>query len=302
MKNLKVKHIVILLVFSIQLSAQNSCSEEYDKIRDLRLESHSIINDKSMSISKRIRESKKLAKESLKLAYKTIGENDCKEYSFIVDRIIDLELQLGNIEKAETIALKRLNKRTPKWDTKQERAKVADLAILATISSYKGSSSFYTNIKKSKGFVEVCGTTSYEQKVSNLLWKAETIFNNYGENFCRKFLQGSTIIINEDSEIAKLIWDKVYNLIIKSLGMNASYDEIKKEFESAEIQRESKIWGSEFEKSEYFLEFAGFRIFFKTTSCPNEQNENIRCQPENLETLRIESELYKKIKEYAIKR
>ena len=84
------------------------------------MESHSIINDESMSISKRIRQLKKLAKESLKLAYKTIEENDCEKYSIIVDRIIELELQLGNREKAETIALKRLNKRTPKWDTEQE--------------------------------------------------------------------------------------------------------------------------------------------------------------------------------------
>ncbi len=269
------------------------------------MESHSIINDESMSISKRIRQLKKLAKESLKLAYKTIEENDCEKYSIIVDRIIELELQLGNREKAETIALKRLNKRTPKWDTEQGRAYVSDLAILATISSYKASNSFYKNIKKYKGLYGVCGTTTYEQDVSNLLWKAETIFNNYGENFCLKFLQVSTIIINDDSETAKLIWDKVYNLIIKSLGMNASYDEIKREFESTEIQFkelqewERTIWEFEFQKSQYFLEFAGFIIFFKTTSCPNEQNKYKRCQPENLETLKIESQLYKKMKEYA---
>ena len=304
MKNLKLKHIVILLVFSVQLSAQNWCSEEYDKIHDLQMESHSIINDESMSISKRIRQSKKLAKESLKLAYKTIEENDCEKYSIIVDRIIELELQLGNRKKAETIALKRLNKRTPKWDTEQGRAYASDLEILARISSYKASNSFYKHVRKNKGLYGVCGTTTYEQDVSNLLWKAETIFNNYGEIFCLKFLQGSTIIINEDNERAILAWDKVYDLIIKSKGVNTPYNEIKRDFEKAEIQFkelqewEKTIWRYEFQRSQYFFEFEGLIIFFKTISCPNDQNKYRRCQPNNLEALKSESKLYKKIKEY----
>ncbi|MBK7094733.1 MAG: hypothetical protein IPH57_06710 [Saprospiraceae bacterium] len=176
---------------------------------------------------------------------------------------------------------------------------------MAIIGSYEKSNSFYKNVKKYKGLYGVCGSTTYEQDVSTLLWIAETLYKNYGEVFCLKYLQGSTIIINEDSERAKLIWDKVYNLIIKSLGMNTSYDEIKREFESTEIQFkeleewERTIWEFEFQKSQYFLEFAGYRIFFKTTSCPNDQNKYKRCQPENLDTLKIESQLYKKIKEYA---
>ena len=76
MKNLKLKFSILILAFSVQLSAQNVCSEAYVKVHDLQMESHSIINDGSLSLSKRIRQSKKLRKESLKLAYKTIEEND----------------------------------------------------------------------------------------------------------------------------------------------------------------------------------------------------------------------------------
>lgn len=269
------------------------------------MESHSVINDKSKPLSKRICVSKKLAQKSLKLAYKTIEENDCEKYSIIVDRIIELELQLGNPKNAELIALTRLNRRTPNWKSEKGKAFASDLEKLAIIGSYEKSNSFYQNVKKYKGLYGVCGTTTYEQDVSALLWIAETLYKNYGAVFCLKYLQGSTIIINEDSERAKLIWDKVYNLIIKSLGMITSFDEIKSEFESAEIQFkelqqwERTIWEFKFQKSQYFLEFAGFRIFFKTTSCPNEQNKHKRCQPENLETLKVESQFYKKIKEYA---
>ncbi|MEZ4907117.1 MAG: hypothetical protein R2771_05635, partial [Saprospiraceae bacterium] len=226
---MKLKYSILILAFSVQLSAQYACSEEYEKVHDLQMESHSIINNKSMSLSKRIRQSKKFAKESLKLAYKTIEENECEKYSIIVDRIIELELQLGNPKKAESIALKRLNKRTPKWDFEKGKAYASDLEILATICSYKKSNSFYKNIRKYKGFYGVCGTTTYEQDVSILLWKAETLFKNYGEVYCLKFLQVSPIIINEDREKAVLIWDKVYDLIIKSIGMNTPYNEIKRE-------------------------------------------------------------------------
>lgn len=304
-ENLKLKHVILLLVFSMQLSAQNWCNEQYDKIHEIQMESHSIINDESKPLSKRIKQSKKLAKESLKLASKTLEENDCEKYSIIVDRIIELELQLGNPKKAESIALKRLNNRTPKWYSEKGTVYASDLEILVTISSYRKSNSFYKKLKKYKGLYGVCGTTTYEQDVSTLLWKAESLLNNYGEVFCLKFLQGSTIIINEDVERAILIWDKIYDLIITSIGRNTPYNEIKSEFESAEVQFkelqdwEKIMWEYDFQKSQYFLEFEGLKIFFKTTSCPNDQNKYRRCQPSNLERLKNESKLYKKIKEYA---
>lgn len=120
----------------MQLSAQNWCNEEYDRIHDLQQESHSIINDVSKCLSKRIRLSKRRAKEALKIGYTTIEENECEKYSLIVDRIIELELQLGNPKKAESIALTRLYKRTPKWQTNEGKAYASDLEILAVIGSY----------------------------------------------------------------------------------------------------------------------------------------------------------------------
>ena len=94
MKYLKLNYIILLSIFTLQLTAQNWCLEEFEKIQYLQNESHAVIKNESKSLSKRIRESKKLAKEALKFAYKTIEQKDCENYSVIVDRIILLELQL----------------------------------------------------------------------------------------------------------------------------------------------------------------------------------------------------------------
>ena len=60
------------------------------------------------------------------------------------------------------------------------------------------------------------------------------------------------------------------------------------------------MWEFEFQKSKYFIEIGGVTLYFKTIDCPDEQNKFKSCQPENLEQLKLESELYKKIKEYAL--
>ena len=202
--------------------------------------------------------------------------------------------------------MQRLNKRTPNWKSEKGKADPADLEILAIIANYEKSNSFYHYVKKYNGLYGVCGTTTYEEDVSNLLWKAETLYKKYGKIYCLRFLQGSTIIINEDNERAALIWNKIYDLLINSLSLERSFEEIKLEYESAEIQYkeledwEMLMWEFEFQKSKYFIEIGGVTLYFKTIACPDEQDKFKSCQPENLEQLKLESELYKKIKEYAL--
>lgn len=118
-------------------------------------------------------------------------------------------------------------------------------------------------------------------------------------------MQSKTLIINEDIPEAIKIWDKIYDLLITSARSYTSYQEVKSEFESAKIKNkklqdwEKMMWESEFQRSHYFFELANVKIFFKTNPCPNEHNKLRRCQPNNLERLKNESNLYKKLKHYA---
>lgn len=224
---------------ALQLESQNWCKKEYKKINDLQEQSYNVLKDNNKSLFKRIRKSKKLAKQALKFAYATIEENDCQNYSLIVDKMIEIELQLGNKKRAEKIALKRLNKKTPGWKSVKGRANFSDLAVLASISNYKKSDSFYRNFRKDKRIQGVCGTTTYDEAVSLLLSQAKLLYNNYGKIYCLKLLQGSTIIINEDIESTKPYWDEIYDLLIKSMHAEYTYEQIKNQYEASVIQKKN---------------------------------------------------------------
>lgn len=302
----KKSYIILILIFAAIISqGQESCREQYDEIHDMQINSYVILRKEKLPLFFRIQKSKRQSRKAKKLAYSTIEEYDCKEYSIIVDRIIELELKFGNTSKAEEIALKRLDKLNPNWKDLNSLVNPSHLSILATISSIDASNRFYKRVRKNKGSYAVCGTTSYEQDVATLSWQVENLYQNYGKIHCLKFLQASTIIINEDSEIAKSSWDKIYDLFIQSMEIEYTYEEIKNRYESSRIQKkeldewEKLIWECEFQKSLYYLEIGGVEIFFKTKECPNDQNKFKRCQPEDCNSLKIESELYKKIKEYA---
>jgi len=102
----RMKYLIPILLFMTgQLEGQNWCNEEYNKIHNLQMDSYSVLKNESIALFRRIRKSKKIAKQALKLAYETIEENDCENYSLLVDRIIEIELQLGNKDNAEKIIL-----------------------------------------------------------------------------------------------------------------------------------------------------------------------------------------------------
>jgi hypothetical protein len=270
------------------------------------MKSHSVISDENKSLMRRIKESKNFAKQALVLAYKLIEVKACKNYSITVDRIIELELQLGNPKKAELIALQRLNKKNPNWKNINAKTSASDLEALAIISNYKKSNSFYKDIKRNKGLYGICGTTSYEQDVEKLLWIADKLYNEHGKVYCLKFLQSSIMLLNEDNDRAKHNWGKIYELLIQSMTIEYSYKQIKNQFESSEVEQkeleewEKLMWGYVFQESLYFLNIGGIEVYFKTVLCPNEQNKFLRCPPKNFDKLKNESKLYKKIKEYAV--
>jgi hypothetical protein len=274
-------------------------------INELDAESYAILRNEEISLNKRIRKSKKMSKKALKLAYNTIENNDCKKYSQIIDKIIELELKFGNTKNAEIIALERLNKLNPNWKEHNQFAYASHLSILATINYIANSDSFYRRLRKNKGKYGVCGTTTYSQDIGNILWQAETLFSNYGKIYCLKFLKGSTILINEEDERAKLFWGKIYDLLIRSMTEELSFDQIKVQYEAAEIQKhelkdwEISWWEFKFQKSQYYFEFGNLKVFFKTDKCTDEKNKFKRCQPKELEDKKLNSDLYKIILKYA---
>lgn len=297
----------IMLLFFVAIShGQESCRAQYDMIKKLEDNSHDILNNQAFPLTIRIQKSKRQAKIALKLAYEAIEKNDCKEYSIIMDRIIGLEMQLGNPAKAKRMALLRLNKMYPNWKENNTLIKPSHLSILSYISNFRRKNSFYRNVRKNKGIHGVCGTTSYGEDVSTLLWQAESLFNDYGEIFCLRFLQSSAILINEDLEGVKLYWDKIYDLLIKSSAVEYSFEEIKAQYEASVVQKEELNkeggfrWPFLFQRSLYCFEFGGTRIFIKTIVCPGQQDIYKRCQPTDCEKLKAKSILYEKIKEYTL--
>lgn len=306
-----MKMKIYILIFTAfcnsRMYSQISCNDMYGIIHKLENNSNSIVfNDESISLNKRIRKSKHMAIQALKIAYSTIDYDMCNnhDYSIIVDRIIDLELQFGNKKKANKIALERLEKLNPNWKNKASSVSPEHLTVLSRISSFKPSESFYKLVKKNKYYF-ACGTTTYEQDVSTLLWQAEQLYENYGKIYCYKLLQNSVILINEDNERAKPIWDNIYDLLINSISDHESFEQIVTNYEKSPITELSNEnweylnWDYSFKKSKYYFELSGLKIYFKTESCPDTSNQLKRCEPSNLELIKSKSELLKRIKRYA---
>ena len=225
----KINTIIIFILFGTNMFCQETCREGYDMINKLMQKSNSILRKDEISLPLyfRIQRSKRKTKEALKLAYRMLEENDCS----VIDRIIELELKLGNPFKAEKIALDRLNDLNPNWRKKSSYVPTYYLSVLVQISRFDRKNSFYKGVRRNKGSHGVCGFTTYEQDVANLLWTAESLFNNYGPIFCLKFLQSSTIVINEDKQHLKMTWEKIYELLIQSMKTVYEYEEIKTLYE-----------------------------------------------------------------------
>lgn len=198
----KAKQIILLLLLLIidfEVSGQTPCRDAYRLIHELSINSNPILRNESISMSRRIHISKRLSKEALKLAYQTIQNNDCQaygDYAIIVDRIIELEVKLGNYYNAEKIAQERLVKLYPNWKDPEIRYMDAShVSALAMIKNASSTNDFYKNVRKNKGEYGVCGTISYNEECSIVLRQAESLYDNYGAIYCLRFLENSDFFV-----------------------------------------------------------------------------------------------------------
>lgn len=304
--------IVILILLVENLCCQVNYRELYDEIHQMQMNSYDILYKKNYPLFLRIILSKRQSKNALKLAYDTIKNNECDAYDIIIDRIIELELRLGHVLRAEKIALERLEKLNPKWRNIDSPVDYSHLSVLALIQNSKNTDKFYKRVRKHKLYGGFCDEISYETDVQNLEYCAKNIFEGYGPIYCYKYLQNSKIVVNEDKEYLNSYWNTIYELLIHSIATNTSYSEIKYNYEHAEIQKDDSqeineylnlpdwpCWDISMCKSQYHFELGGIKLYFKTTICPTEQYKHKRCQPIDCNELKLKSELYRKIIKYA---
>lgn len=267
-------------------------------LSQIESKSRNIDHDDSKSIHLRIFKSKRLTKKGIKKATQFLNEKSCDFNSDLIGKIIEFELKLGKKRKAKKLALKRLNKFNPNWKKDNSRVPNQYLSILVRINSTKKSRSYYRILRKHKGRYAVCGTTTHAQDVRFIFNQADILKNDYGEVYSSKFLQGSTLLINEDCEYANLYWDEIYKIIVESLLSNFTPDQIKYEYENSKVKKnelekwEKDYWMTELGKSEYYFDLFDFRIYFKTDNCSSEKNKLKRCSPVDLQIKKEESSLF----------
>lgn len=286
---------LFLAVLSISLSAQSVCRKQYDRIKEIELNAKTVLEKEGS-----IRQAKKQTKQALKLAYAAIATNDCKAYySKFVDQIIELELKLGNVSKAEQIALERLDQSNPNWRALDASVNLAQLSILVKISHAKHSASFYQKLRRKQRGHAVCGTTTYAQDVAELYNSAQILFTHYGKIYALKFLQNSSLLIVEEEDAAKVSWDKIYDLLLQSLQAHFSYQTIKHQYESAAIQKavmQEALWSLDLPQSPYYIQLGAVKLYFKA-----KQQANSQSLLENYELIKSNSELYKKIEAFVVR-
>lgn len=289
---------LFLVVLSISLSAQSVCRKQYDRINEIELNAKAVLAKEGS-----IRQAKKQTKQALKLAYAAIARDDCEAYySKFVDQIIELELRLGNVSKAEQIALERLDQSNPNWRALDASVNLAQLSILVKISHAKHSASFYQKLRRKQRHHAVCGTTTYAQDVAEIYDSAQTLFTCYGEIYALKFLQNSSLLIVEEEDAAKVSWDKIYDLLLQSLQAHFSYQTIKHQYESATIQKvampawQEPLWTLDLPQSPYYIQLGAVKLYFKA-----KQQANSQSLLENYELIKSNSELYKKIEAFVVR-
>ena len=193
----------------------------------------------------------------------------------------------------------------PNWQELNSEVNIDYLEQLARISTIDSSNNFYKSVRKQKGIIGICGTTTYSEDVNSHLWVAKQLYENYGKIYCFKYLQQSCVMINEDNDYAAVVWDNIYHLLIRSLNEYVSIDEILEQYKlsaitmiSSQNMRSENSYVGWNEKSNYFFDVYGTRIYLKKESCPDGENKYKRCQPRDAEKIKAESQLYAAIKEY----
>src|SRR5687767_8995929 len=97
------------------ISVDRDCPVGYDSIYALQNRVYRIFDDSTISIDRKIQLSKKFAQQGLDAGYSAISEGNCKTYSIIVDRMIELASTLGKYDEARSLALQKLDTVYPEW-------------------------------------------------------------------------------------------------------------------------------------------------------------------------------------------
>jgi|GEM_PF-1867360 len=299
-----VAFFLFLILFCNNVSGKTYCEEQYDVLREMEKVSRDVFNKKYRTSIWRIAKAKSNTRKALKLAYKTLADNECSNYSSIVEIIIRLELLLGNASKAEVIALERLNRIYPDWKKPEKDINTSFIGVLCKIQPISKSNFYYKNARK-KGASFPCDTYSHAERIILFHKQAQIIFKNYEKAYCYKYLQGSTLIINEDIGVADPYWADIYEMLIISMSTHFTYEEIKQLYEKAEIQKkeltgiDSRLWQYKLDRSLYYFEFGGVTVSIKSVACPDGKNKIKRCAPQDCEAIKYSSPLYEIINRYA---
>lgn len=286
---------LLILVFILQLGYARSqdCHAHYRKIHDLQSESHHIFYDTTMSMSKKIRLSKRLANEALEHGYSINDLKRCSEYSILVDRMIELEMQFRHNDEAEKLALERLDSKYPGWKDpdKIQVMEPEDLSVLHWIHSSRGSRDFYYNTRKNKGLLGGCGLIDNVEQIT--LDNSRILQMQYGNIFGFRFLQNSKLDINIVDERMVPVWTEIYDALIDMWLVYEDIDSIVTAYESAQIKETSPEMVLIFQAKQY-IQVSDVPFFFH----PKSQIINKRSQsiyPANPEEVKANSLLYKRL-------
>lgn len=299
--------LIVIIVNTVTLSfgLSQSCRSELNQCEEIFRVSSYVSTLESISIGKRIRQSKKLAKQALELAYKTIENNDCNEYSQFVNLIIQLELNLGNKKAAEKIALERLNK-IKNWKDLSQKINTSNIYALYTIHQSTKEKNYYERLRNPDNHVVVtCGWFPYSYLVAEIRKTADVLFHQYGKSYCLKYLQENVIAINEDDKDAIDDWHHIYKLLLQSMSEYYSFEQIKLMYEQANIEdrepNQKEYWEFGFNTSNYRFKFGNIHVYLNQELC-DKNNLGLfidRCAPTNIKEKKHAAILYKMIHDYA---
>jgi len=306
MNKVLISITLFMLCLEIHSQTPDSCDIQNELIYKIEYSLLSILRDDIRPQGKNTAETLKFSIEAQRLAYTIIEKGTFSEYSIIIDKIIDIELKRRNNRNAEKIALDRLNILYSTWKNIDQYVNPSYLSILADIGLQDDSKSYYKFLELNGGAGGFCSTPSYERKVASLLLRAEKLYERYGKIYCLKYLQYSIILIDDEDSIAKFDWIKIYDLLIKSLNVKYSFEEIKFQYEKAEVKKRKDkddnltfIKDYEYQKSQFYFKFCGIKIIFRKMKCPATRRKYKECQLVKSELSQLKSELHKIVTKYA---
>ena len=287
------------------ISVDRDCPVGYDSVYNLQNRAYRIFDDSTISIGKKIRLSKKFAQMGLDAGYNAISEGNCKTYSIIVDRMIELASILSKREEARSLALQKIDMVYPEWKdyTKNEwmdysknefetiRFNMADdLQTLAGLPIGNPKSLFYKEARKNKQLTGVCGNVDYDEEGT-----AQKLLTRYGNIYAFRYLQSLGVNINITDSTSYM--GKRYDQLIDIWSQYISVNRMVELYENATIQSTKgalPFWRTE---AKHYLQVEGINFYFE----PTIKNQYKAHYPENFnypdpEVMKMESLFYKKLK------